>query len=191
MCSFDRNSVRSSALNIHVSTTWDPCVLMIWMASPAPRRTARPRRAGSVNRSGSVDTLLASGLRRETIRTELLYSRTQKDEYCVVFASAMPFASGCLPTSGAARRLARSGVFDGKNGPVRTFEPGARHDRYQQKAALIEVSDKRPPDTACCERRDNWRDAIEKDQSWTIAHLCRRTAVQGSDRETRGACNIY
>ena len=72
-------------------------------------------------------------------------------------------------------------------GPVRTFEPGARHDGYQPKAALIEVSDKRPPDTACCGRRDNWRDAIEKDQSWTIAHLCRRTAVQGSDRETRGA----
>src|SRR5215213_9305420 len=48
VCSFDINSVRSSALKHQVSTTWLPCVLMILIACPSVRRTARPRRAGSV-----------------------------------------------------------------------------------------------------------------------------------------------
>jgi len=52
MCSFDMNSVTSSALKTHVSTTCAPWVLTICIASPALSRTARPLRAGRLKSSG-------------------------------------------------------------------------------------------------------------------------------------------
>lgn len=71
------------------------------------------------------------------------------------------------------------------------FEPGARPDRYQQEAALTEVGDKCPPDSACCEWRETGETRCIRTKAGRAPRLCGRTAVRGSDRETRGACNIH